>query len=87
MATKRNPGKYDCLSKVADDEPLFVLRAHDPLAPGAVRGWAARYTAFASMSFQHGLIDVDRYGHMLAKAREARRCATQMDDWREANGR
>ncbi len=29
-----------CLNKAADDEPLFVLRAHDKLAPVVIRLWA-----------------------------------------------
>lgn len=32
-----------CLTRAADDEPLFVLRANDDLAPGTVRNWANRY--------------------------------------------
>lgn len=45
MATKaetlRNP--RSCWNKAQDDEQLFVLRAHDPLAPVMVRLWASRY--------------------------------------------
>ena len=29
-----------CLGKADDDEPLFVLRGNDALAPEAVRHWA-----------------------------------------------
>lgn len=29
-----------CLAKVADDEPIFVLRGQDLLAPELVRRWA-----------------------------------------------
>jgi len=32
-----------CLNKAADDEPLFVFRANDPLAPQLVREWADQY--------------------------------------------
>ncbi len=28
-----------CLKKVADDEPIFVLRAQDRLAPAIVMAW------------------------------------------------
>lgn len=35
-----------CLNKAADDEPIFVLRAQDLIAPGRVREWAG--TAKAS---------------------------------------
>jgi len=43
MATKAenlsNPNS--CFSKAADDEPIFVLRAHDKLASEVVRFWAS----------------------------------------------
>ncbi len=32
-----------CLTAAADDEPLFVLRANDELAPQLVREWAESY--------------------------------------------
>jgi hypothetical protein len=32
-----------CLNKADDNEPLFVLRANDPLAPGLVAAWARDY--------------------------------------------
>ena len=34
-----------CLTNAADDEPLFVLRANDELAPAIVVSWANRYLA------------------------------------------
>jgi len=42
MATKHTD---TCLEKAADDEPIFVLRAQDMLAPGTVRFWAERAAA------------------------------------------
>jgi len=30
-----------CLNKAADDEPVFILRAKDPLAAQTVRLWAS----------------------------------------------
>jgi hypothetical protein len=42
MATKAEELKDGCLSKVAEDEPVFVLRARDKLAPLAVMDWIAR---------------------------------------------
>lgn len=45
MSTKRenilNPAS--CWNRAAPDEPVFVLRANDPLAPQIVREWAKRY--------------------------------------------
>lgn len=32
-----------CFAKASLDEPLFVLRGTDSLAPGIVRDWAERY--------------------------------------------
>lgn len=32
-----------CLNKAAPDEPLFVLRANDPIAPYIVEHWASMY--------------------------------------------
>ncbi len=29
-----------CINKASDDEPIFVLRANDPLAAGVVDYWA-----------------------------------------------
>lgn len=41
MATKNEPGQYDCYKKAAEDEPLFTLRAKDPIAPYLVEIWHA----------------------------------------------
>jgi len=46
MATKieeltANLGK-GCLGKAADDEPVFILRAHDETAPATIRYWAQK---------------------------------------------
>lgn len=43
MATKRTG--VSCYDKAAEDEPLFVLRAQDPLAAEIVREWARRAAA------------------------------------------
>lgn len=34
---------FSCLNRAGDHEPIFVLRAHDSLAPLVVHDWAARY--------------------------------------------
>lgn len=28
-----------CLNRAEEDEPIFVLRANDPLAPSVIRSW------------------------------------------------
>lgn len=40
MATKNNPGPFDCHAAAAPDEPMFVLLGRDPNAPALVRQWA-----------------------------------------------
>lgn len=40
MATKNNPGKFDCHANADWDEPLFTLLARDRCAPMVVRFWA-----------------------------------------------
>jgi len=34
---------HSCLNKAADDEPIFVLRAQDLLAPELIANWARDY--------------------------------------------
>ena len=70
MGTKAHPGVYDCYAKAADDEPLFVLRAKDPLAPQLVEAWADR---------------AELEGVELAKIQEARVCADDMREWASVN--
>jgi len=41
MGTKDNPGKHDVkLLKLHQDEPFFILRASDLIAPATVMVWA-----------------------------------------------
>lgn len=61
-----------CYDKASDDEPLFVLRSQDSLAPEIVREWAYR----AQVS-----------GTPMEKVEEARRVADQMEDWQIANSK
>jgi hypothetical protein len=77
MATKRE--EFDlmamgkgCLGKAADDEPLFILRAHDPAAPLAVRIWCniARFLAC----------------HEAEKIADAEGLAMRMQTWRISRG-
>lgn len=57
-----------CFNKAADDEPLFVLRAKDPLAANTVRAWC--------------VIATDSGQHEPAKIAEARALADSMEAWR-----
>lgn len=55
-----------CLNKAESNEPLFVLRAKDPLAPQTIRHWATM-----SMGVQP-----------TEKVTEAFRAAEAMEQWR-----
>lgn len=70
MSTKATGSK--CYENAADDEPIFVLKAHDKLAPEIVREWA--YRAMVA-------------GTPQVKVDEARRLADEMENWQVANGR
>lgn len=58
MATKaqeiRNPDS--CLNKAAFDEPVFVLRANDPVAAHVVEYWAACYAADKALHAAPGVV-------------------------------
>ena len=70
MGTKLNPGPFDCYVEADDDEPIFVLRAKDPLAPLLVRAWA-------------GMRRGTTYGNAreLTKRGEAMECADACETW------
>jgi hypothetical protein len=40
MATKNNPGAFDCYANALPDEPMFVLLGRDPCSAQTVRMWA-----------------------------------------------
>lgn len=75
MGTKNNPGPFDCYAKADPDEPLFILRAKDPLAPALVRMWAHVREVYDG---RLGLIDSRKY-------LEAHDCAREMENWRAKN--
>jgi len=64
-----------CLNKAADDEPIFVLRANDELAPQIVRQWAAYYRARKADA---GELTPEREN----KYCEAMQLANQMEEWK-----
>lgn len=69
MATKREG--VACYEKADPDEPIFVLRAQDRLAPILVRLWAM--LAWAN-------------GAPQPKISEANVCAMKMEDWAAKRG-
>jgi hypothetical protein len=56
-----------CFNKASPDEPIFTLRAKDPIAAMAVRHWATM--AYAA--------------HEPGKLKDAMDLANAMDKWRE----
>jgi len=78
MATKDNPGEFDCYKALANDEPYFLLRANDPCAPQIVLMWARLYIERKMM---------DREGSdpekVFAKYDEATTVAEAMELWHE----
>lgn len=60
-----------CFAKAADDEPLFVLRARDVIAPDVVRYWAH---------------EARQYGVPAAKIAEAVALADRMLEWQKTRG-
>lgn len=82
MATKNNPGEFDCYAAVADDEPIFILRATDRLAPEIVEAWADRYAlskVVAQLSGAPAALTIEQR----RKYDEAKRCAREMRRWRD----
>jgi hypothetical protein len=68
MATKNNPGEFDCYAKLAPDEPYFLVKATDLLAPVITELWASLAALRGAGS---------------RKVEEARECAAAMRRWRE----
>lgn len=69
-----------CINKAADDEPIFVLRAHDPVAPEIVREWSDAYASRKEEA--HEVMTTEER----AKYKEARTLADQMEEWQKLNG-
>jgi hypothetical protein len=74
MGTKKEEleSTTGCLAKAAPDEPIFVLRAHDELAPDIVRLWAQQAA---------------REGTSEGKCLEALKLADRMEQWQIEHGR
>jgi hypothetical protein len=66
MATKNNPGPYDCIAAAHPDEPYFALLGRDPHAPTLVCLWV--------------LMRIEA-GEDPAKCANATVVASQMEEW------
>jgi hypothetical protein len=77
MGTKQNPGKFDCHANALPDEPMFILLARDPSAPGLVKEWGAIRA--------DAVYDSSRPKTDLTMVVDADDCAEAMKQWRIAN--
>jgi hypothetical protein len=72
MATKNNPGPFDCYAAAEPDEPIFVLLGRDRHAPALLWLWCV-------------LREMDQEDP--AKITEARECAVSMIEWAATHGK
>ena len=71
--------RRSCLSRAQNDEPIFVMRANDPIAPTTVRFWARIYGEEKAAQ-PGGMTD-----EQVAKQIEAQELAGKMERWRQEN--
>lgn len=87
MATKREEINVGgCLHAAAEDEPLFVLRAQDRMAPALVRLWAAMLDVMNSHDNETEATYKSMVAVQLAKSEEARGLAERMEAWQMVHG-
>ena len=79
MGTKNNPSSYDCHRAADGDEPIFTLRAKDPLAAVLVRTWV-ELRREVDPTTRRGL----NHTREAEKRLEALQCADLMEAWRKA---
>jgi len=71
MTTAEKEFESGCLSRVGDDEPVFVVRAADKSGPAIVQAWS---------------IIAELIGTNKHKVEEARRISREMLQWQIENG-
>ena len=79
MATKNEPGEFDCYGNADGDEPIFTLRAKDPLAPALVRMWIEMRSITTPAA---ATLDTAKATRESRKRAEAAECARKMEAWR-----
>lgn len=82
MSTKTQPGPSDGMARAEPDEPVFTLRAHDPLAPGLVHEWVRLRREEIGRAHAAGEINDAKRELELIQCREAEEIAWSMKDWR-----
>lgn len=83
LAKDVRAGKKSCLSNANDDEPVFVLRAQDELAPFCLEFWA---DALEAAYKEAPRLDDDVHAKIIAKIDHARAEAHLMRAWQALNG-
>ena len=76
MGTKEKPGEFDGHAAAGDDEPVFTLRARDPLASVLVNLWVDLRT------FSRPIAHEPDRARERRQRREARTCAHAMRTWK-----
>ncbi|HAE95625.1 MULTISPECIES: hypothetical protein [Hyphomonas] len=92
VGSKSNPSQFDILNKLADDEPYFVIRAHDPLSSALVELHA--YIGAGQAGAAHNkLAEIMALTSAKAprpasspKYRETFAISLAMEQWRETHG-
>ena len=82
MATKNNPGEYDCYTHADGDEPIFTLRANDPIASLTIQFWIGCRRIYYSFFDQ---LTTTPYEEEAKKWKEAKKVALEMEVWRIRN--
>lgn len=83
MSTKQSPGPFSGLAKAAPDEPIFTLRAHDPLGAILAHEWVWRRRKEINRAYYADEINEKKYHLELIQCREAEELAWRMEAWRE----
>lgn len=83
MSTKEHPGPFDGMAKAAPDEPVFTLRAHDPLAAILVRQWVELRRQDIRTRFADGAITEKKRDLEMIQCREAEELSWTMEDYRK----
>jgi hypothetical protein len=86
MGTKKEElaSTTGCLAKAADDEPIFVLRAQDSLAPDTIRAWVGQ--ALRHAVFHRRSLSTEKYEALMFKLGAAEGFAMRMEAWQREHG-
>ena len=92
IGSKANPSQYDCYPDLGEDEPYFVIRAHDPLSSALVE-LHAYIGAGQSGAAHNKLAEIMNMTADNAprpsdspKDRETFAISLSMEQWRDRNG-